>query len=331
MCLYIICSCHAIQHASISWSICTQEFLLFFISVCVSDSISTTLDKVGRSLKIQTKLFQSFCFVHSILFSLSLSYLRILISCSLKVSVTLCEIYCFHPFQLIFTCPFLFSLLEFYIRCSILSFLFCHHSLFHNLECIVYSPTLTSFCSYNLSFFPFPHLNHSVSIPGGYSVQKRPYGDVPPTWVAESASWYMNDPLENAKFGIWMGRCFKISPNWSQNWLKFKKILEKSGDFAQNLMQNWSNWYMKGSLFLEKLVFVWVYFRILRWNIPTKTKLEYPTGFPLFIDLRILYTCLTCKSWVWLLSPKNLAQQPSIFSPLTVLRFNINIYWHGVY
>ena len=36
---------------------------------------------------------------------------------------------------------------------------------------------------------------------------------------------------------------------------------------------------MNGLLFLEKLVFVWVYFQILWWHIPTKTKLEYPQGF----------------------------------------------------
>ena len=34
---------------------------------------------------------------------------------------------------------------------------------------------------------------------------------------------------------------------FSQNWLKFKKILEKLGDSAQN----WADWYMNGSLFLE--------------------------------------------------------------------------------
>ena len=28
--------------------------------------------------------------------------------------------------------------------------------------------------------------------------------------------------------------------------------------------------------FLKKLVFAWVYFQILRWHVPTKTKLEYP-------------------------------------------------------
>ena len=62
----------------------------------------------------------------------------------------------------------------------------------------------------------------------------------------------------------------------SQNWLKFKKILEKIGNFVQNLAQNWAGWYMNGLLFLEKLVFVWVYFQIPWRHIPTKTKLEYP-------------------------------------------------------
>ena len=45
-----------------------------------------------------------------------------------------------------------------------------------------------------------------------------------PTWVAKSASWYMNDPFKNAEFGIWMGWFFKIFPNFSQIWLKLKKI-----------------------------------------------------------------------------------------------------------
>ena len=44
---------------------------------------------------------------------------------------------------------------------------------------------------------------------------------------------------------------------FSQTWLKFKKILEKSGDFAQSLAQNWADWYINGSLFLlEKLVYL---------------------------------------------------------------------------
>ena len=70
-----------------------------------------------------------------------------------------------------------------------------------------------------------------------------------------------------------------ICQNLSQNWFKLKNILEKSGDFAQILVQNWANWYKNRSLFLEKFVFLWVYFQILRWHIPTRTKLEYPPGF----------------------------------------------------
>ena len=42
---------------------------------------------------------------------------------------------------------------------------------------------------------------------------------------------------------------FQIFPNLSQNWFKFKKILEKSGDFAQNLAKK-----------LGQLVYKWVTF-----------------------------------------------------------------------
>ena len=32
--------------------------------------------------------------------------------------------------------------------------------------------------------------------PRGWGTQyRRSYGDVPPTWIAKSVSWYMNDPL----------------------------------------------------------------------------------------------------------------------------------------
>ena len=46
----------------------------------------------------------------------------------------------------------------------------------------------------------FQYLRFSIPIVlvlfrGGGTQYKRPYGDVPPTWVAKSASWYMNDPL----------------------------------------------------------------------------------------------------------------------------------------
>ena len=45
---------------------------------------------------------------------------------------------------------------------------------------------------------------------------------------------------------------FKIFQNFSQFWFKIKKILGKLGHFTQNLVQNWSDWYINGSLFLEK-------------------------------------------------------------------------------
>ena len=38
---------------------------------------------------------------------------------------------------------------------------------------------------------------------------------------------------------------------FGQIWLKFKKILEKIGNFVQNLVQNWADWYMNGYFFLK--------------------------------------------------------------------------------
>ena len=87
-----------------------------------------------------------------------------------------------------------------------------------------------------------------------------------------------------------MGRFFKDSPNLNQNWLKFKKILEKSVDFAQNLAKNWTDWYMNGSLFLEKLVFVWVYFQIPWRHIPTKPNLSTPPPDRTIVNARLLDT-----------------------------------------
>ena len=54
----------------------------------------------------------------------------------------------------------------------------------------------------------FPLL-HRVLSPGGYSVQMA-YGDLLPTWVAKSAAWYLNDPLKNTNFGVWLDQFFKF-------------------------------------------------------------------------------------------------------------------------
>ena len=62
---------------------------------------------------------------------------------------------------------------------------------------------------------------------------------------------------------------------FAQIWAKIGSNLrtfEKMGDLAQNK----TDWFMNGSLFLEKLVLVWVYFQIPWWHIPIKTKLKYP-------------------------------------------------------
>ena len=76
-----------------------------------------------------------------------------------------------------------------------------------------------------------------------------------------------------------MGRFFKFFLNLSQNWLRFKKILEKSCDFPQNFAPNRADWYMNGSLFLENIgIYMPVYFQSPWQHIPTKTKLENPPG-----------------------------------------------------
>ena len=68
----------------------------------------------------------------------------------------------------------------------------------------------------------------------------------------------------------------KVPQIWAKIGSNLRKFWKKSGDFALNLAKNWTDWYMNGSLFLEKLVFAWVYFQILWRHIPTKTKIEYP-------------------------------------------------------
>ena len=47
---------------------------------------------------------------------------------------------------------------------------------------------------------------------------------------------------------------------------------------------------MNGSLFLEKLVFVWVYFQIPWQHIPTKNKLEYPPGLSAVVAWKLMKT-----------------------------------------
>ena len=61
---------------------------------------------------------------------------------------------------------------------------------------------------------------------GGYycTQYKRPYEDMPPTWVAPLGISIYQWPHIYAKFCIWMIRFFNFFWSLSQNWLKSKKI-----------------------------------------------------------------------------------------------------------
>ena len=111
---------------------------------------------------------------------------------------------------------------------------------------------------------------------GGGTQYKRPYGDVPPTWVAKSASWYINDPLLDSYFMQNLVYEWDFFFKFEPNWFKFKEILEKSGNFGQNLVQNQADWYMNGSLFLGKFGICMGLLSNFRRHVPTKTKTEYP-------------------------------------------------------
>ena len=52
---------------------------------------------------------------------------------------------------------------------------------------------------------------------------------------------------------MWMGRFFKIFPNFSQNLLKFKKIFEKLGDFAPHFSKIGPIGIWMGHFFLKNL------------------------------------------------------------------------------
>ena len=144
--------------------------------------------------------------------------------------------------------------------------------------------------------------NFSIILPHNTSYwvtqYKRPYGDMPPTLVAKSASQYINNPLFYAKYGIWMGQFFQISKNLSQN--KFKKIWKKKkggGNFGQNSAQNRADWYMNGSLFLGKLVLVWIKFQIPSGTSLPKPNLSYPPGTHIMHKWNLDYILLWEKSW----------------------------------
>ena len=85
--------------------------------------------------------------------------------------------------------------------------------------------------------------------PLGGTQYKIPYGNVPPTWVAKSASLYMNDTYNTLikspmKCKVWYvnwpifqnymnGSIFQSFPKIKPKLAQIKKKMQKSGDFAQ--------------------------------------------------------------------------------------------------
>ena len=70
---------------------------------------------------------------------------------------------------------------------------------------------------------------------------------------------------------------FKIFPNLSQNWPKFKDVFEKSDNFAQNLVWNWSYWYINWSLFLQNLCLYGSTLKFCGGTSLSKPNLSYPS------------------------------------------------------
>ena len=80
--------------------------------------------------------------------------------------------------------------------------------------------------------------------------------------------------------------------NLVYEWIDFSKFSQIWAKIGSNLRKFWKHWVIllkiwlrieqigiwMSHFFLKKLVFVWVYFQIRRWHIPTKTKFEYPPG-----------------------------------------------------
>ena len=88
------------------------------------------------------------------------------------------------------------------------------------------------------------HRWHGLGGGGRNTQYKRPV-NVLPTLVAKSTSWYMKDPLWNAKFGVWMDRESKFSQFWAKigsnlrkfwkKWVILFKVWRKIGPIGKSL------------------------------------------------------------------------------------------------
>ena len=100
-----------------------------------------------------------------------------------------------------------------------------------------------SYLCWNISGGATPLTKNQKFLGGGYSVKRTLRGH----------ATNMGSNSKNKPLCIWT-TSYKMQ-NLVNIWVGFQ-------NFAQNLAQNWTDWYMHASLFLEKLVFVWVYFQI---------------------------------------------------------------------
>ena len=84
----------------------------------------------------------------------------------------------------------------------------------------------------------------------------------------------------------------QFEPKLAQIYENFVKIRWFCWKFGPKL-----DWYMNGSHFLEKMVFVfvWVYFQIPLWHIPIKTKLEYPPA----LHICWILPMVVRDPWIW--------------------------------
>ena len=97
------------------------------------------------------------------------------------------------------------------------------------------------------------------------------------------------NPYKIQNLGIVNGLIFLKISNLSQYWLKFKKMLQKSGDSAQNVSKKWANWVIY--LFIHfKLVYVLVYIQIPRQHYLPKPNLSIPPGCLSFTSCKISLT-----------------------------------------
>ena len=120
----------------------------------------------------------------------------------------------------------------------------------------------------------------TTMLKGGYLILNPLWGCAPNIDSKISLLVYQWHQMQNL---IYMDQFFK-NPKFEPNWLKFNKFLEKSGNFGQKLVQNWTDWYMNESLFLGKLVNIWVHFQFPAGTGPYQIKLEYPLGIEMTIS-----------------------------------------------